>query len=298
MNKNELTMKKNQLKYEISKIIGYKKIKVSIALDDDCHNGHNDFSITAEIYEKKNHNSVWKWMMGGCCHDEILKHFSDFKCFVDLHLSDVNGAPMYAIANGFYFLSRGEKDNVIRHFRITDKEFNWLSINVCDEVHLAYLLHEMGVISRWKQEAEEAIRFLEQLTGEEFEDNSTKLPDYILTPEQLFDMRSKISTGYYTLAAIQARKEIKVRQDSEKLIYKLSQTCSAKKQELDDELNTQLYIISTGLSIDNFIYYSHKKEGVFNWSDWKKRISRDEFDNFMKNIDLSSLPDGIKFILK
>ena len=49
-----------------------EKIVVEICLSDDCKNGHNDFSITADIYEQRGsrycHDSC------GCLHDDILKH--------------------------------------------------------------------------------------------------------------------------------------------------------------------------------------------------------------------------------
>lgn len=55
------------------------------------------FSLTAE---GRDHGSEF----GGCCHDEILKHWPDLKPLADLHLSDIDGIPMHAEANGWYNL--------------------------------------------------------------------------------------------------------------------------------------------------------------------------------------------------
>ena len=63
------------------------KIDVKILLADDCKNNICDWSITADIYEQRK-NGRFVWCAGGCCHEEILKRFPQFKMFVDLHLSN------------------------------------------------------------------------------------------------------------------------------------------------------------------------------------------------------------------
>ena len=73
------------------------KINVKILLADDCKNNICDWSITADIYEQRK-NGRFVWCAGGCCHEEILKRFPQFKMFVDLHLSNHYGAPMYPAA--------------------------------------------------------------------------------------------------------------------------------------------------------------------------------------------------------
>jgi len=43
---------------------------------------------------------------GGCIHEEIAKHFGPkFDDFIALHLSAVNGKPIYAFENGWYWLA-------------------------------------------------------------------------------------------------------------------------------------------------------------------------------------------------
>ena len=36
----------------------------------------------------------------------------------------------------------------------------------------------------------------------------------------------------------------------------------------------------------------------FNWDSYEKKITQEEFDDFVKNVDRSKLPEGIKFELK
>lgn len=42
---------------------------------------------------------------GGCCDEIVLAVAPDLAPFVELHLSDGNGAPMHAIENGWYWLA-------------------------------------------------------------------------------------------------------------------------------------------------------------------------------------------------
>lgn len=72
------------------------EINAKILLADDCKNNICDWSITADIYEQRK-NGRFVWCAGGCCHEEILKRFPQFKMFVDLHLSNHYGAPMYPV---------------------------------------------------------------------------------------------------------------------------------------------------------------------------------------------------------
>lgn len=41
----------------------------------------------------------------GADHEAILKYFPQFKDLVELHLSDIDGIPMYYFENGFYWLA-------------------------------------------------------------------------------------------------------------------------------------------------------------------------------------------------
>lgn len=63
------------------------EINAKILLADDCKNNICNWSITADIYEQRK-NGRFVWCAGGCCHEEILKRFPQFKMFVDLHLSN------------------------------------------------------------------------------------------------------------------------------------------------------------------------------------------------------------------
>lgn len=42
----------------------------------------------------------------GCLHEEILRYRPDLKCFVDLHLSYIDGQPLHSEENGWYWLAK------------------------------------------------------------------------------------------------------------------------------------------------------------------------------------------------
>lgn len=61
------------------------RITVRISLDDDCKNNICDWSITADV-DWKNKHGKYEDYLGGCCHDEVAKHFPELAKFISLHL--------------------------------------------------------------------------------------------------------------------------------------------------------------------------------------------------------------------
>lgn len=87
------------------------RIVATVRHDDRCGNGHNTFSITTTIDEKigKIGNGHWGDYMGGCCHEEVSKHFPELAAFIKWHLTSADG-PMHYIANTVYHvLQHGPK---------------------------------------------------------------------------------------------------------------------------------------------------------------------------------------------
>lgn len=63
------------------------------------------FSLTCDIDEWR--GNAWRESGGGAAHDDILRHFPRFADLAALHLCDHDGAPMYAVENGWYWYEGG-----------------------------------------------------------------------------------------------------------------------------------------------------------------------------------------------
>jgi hypothetical protein len=97
--KTQLT--KHQIKtYGPKPISGYgtgAQITATVRHDDRCGNGHNTFSVTAEVRIPGRRDIE----AGGCMHKEIAKHFPELAPFIKWHLTSTDG-PMHYTANTLY----------------------------------------------------------------------------------------------------------------------------------------------------------------------------------------------------
>lgn len=92
-------------------------IIAKVRFDDQCGNGHNTFSITADIFESHRHpgeetivheSGKTMWLSScGCCHDEIAKHFPQLRPLIKWHLCSTDG-PMHGVSNAIYHA--GDRD--------------------------------------------------------------------------------------------------------------------------------------------------------------------------------------------
>lgn len=80
-----------------------RSITARVRYDDECGNGHNTFSIVADIME----NGIRE--AGGCCHEEVAAAFPELAPLIKWHLVSSDG-PMHYIANTVYHaLEHGPK---------------------------------------------------------------------------------------------------------------------------------------------------------------------------------------------
>lgn len=297
-------MKTNNLSYNVTKIsvedgITYK-MNVRISLGDCCKNGVCDWSITADIYEKRR-NGRFVLCTSSCCHEEILKYFPEFKPFVNLHLSNHYGQPMYPVENGFYHLKNSDKEKTMNYLRITETEYNTLRNSAEDKAYFTYLLYTLGIVDRWEQESLKAIKQLEALTGNTWENPYKPENERFvlrLTDEERTLIENRIKDGYYTSEAIQERKDQKKREEYEKKRNEIIADYEKDIQEAENKKLVMLAVLDAGISLKNAIYYNHSNELAFNWNDYEEKVTQEQFDKIVNTVDKTKLPENITFKLK
>lgn len=98
-------------------------IIVNLRYDDECGNGHNTFSVTADMYEATK-NGKYRDYAFGMLKDEIRKHFPEYEKYLKWHLCSSDG-PMHYIANTLYHASDkdcwGGKKGEVRWYRYNVK---------------------------------------------------------------------------------------------------------------------------------------------------------------------------------
>ncbi len=273
-------------------------MRIKIRLNDECKNGHQDFSITATYWEIGKVRNDRNMIAGGCYHDEILKHRPDLQIFVNLHLCDFTGCPMYAVENGFYHLTNGFnntkpneanfKAEFCSYYRITAEQFDILAQSE-NELRYAINLQKLGILLQWMDEARQAVLLLEQWTGKKFLIDSVRTQYTAPTAEQIADEQAKENAGYYLPSKIQERKE-KAIQDAKNAEY--SKLISERDKEIDKAnrgYEVKKAVLDGGLSLENFIYYTHTNEGCFNWRNYGEKVTEQQFDDFVRNSTLSDI---------
>ena len=140
------------------------------------------------------------------------------------------------------------------------------------------------------------------LTGEEWENpykyDKERKHIKAFTDEEAAEMNKRIDAGYYTPKAMQERKEEAIRKANEKKRAEIIANYEKKVSKLEEERTVYLYILDSGLSVDNVIYYGHTKEVIFNWQEYGEKISQEDFIGFLNSVDYSNLPEGITFKIK
>lgn len=288
------------------------QLTATIQYADECNNGHNDFTITAELREICLNNRR-RWVGGGCLHEEILQRMPELKQFVDLHLSDQDGAPMFAISNGLHWIKKYQEgetglDTIMRHFRVSETDAKVLAISE-DELHLKYLMRSLGLPERWKAEAGAAKQILRYMdpSQEIKEYENPKSQDITLNAEEASLVEQRIAKGYYTDEAREERRLQGRNAVFDKALEKAESERASKIRTAETVYRVRCFIIRKFRQMPDFskppeyIYYDHNNQVKFNWYNIRHdALSTAQFDTFMDSLtedDYAELPEGITFEL-
>lgn len=136
----------NNIKHLVRKELSENSyIEVEISLNDERHNGIEMFSISGKYKDGETE-------VIGYIREYILKYLPEFKIFVDLHLSDFKGMPPFAKSK----------------WDMLKKQMNGLRMKNSEKDFESFI-KTTGLEEEWKQEADNAIKILEELTGKKFE---------------------------------------------------------------------------------------------------------------------------------
>lgn len=169
---------------------GKRKLTVTAKLHYIKGNRAPYFSITGQIdrvLRQRVEGRIYEALReeaGGCLHEEIAEHFPELKPLIRLHLSDMDGTPIHALENGYFWLAGanggwGERYHgsngytpqtpaackriAIDHLRISEHEYEFLVDHLrTAPTRAARIDHLKSVIDlvlkeRWAKEAADAI---------------------------------------------------------------------------------------------------------------------------------------------
>ncbi len=111
-------------------------------------------------------------------------------------------------------------------------------------------------------------------------------------------MKIALKPGIIPQKNIEKRREEDHKAEMLKKRAEICERYDKRIRQAEAEKKIMLCVFDYGLSIDNAIYYPHLNTLSFNWNSYGKKITQEEFDDFVNKVDRSQLPEGIKFELK
>lgn len=290
-------MKKNELKYKETKKIGENTfIDVEIGLRYIKENGYSYFYAVGDVYELKRARK--EIISSRCIHEKILKYFPEFKIFVQLHRYSSYGISMHMISNIKFYIDNDEIDAICSSLDISDVMAKEL---ICwgEEIdYIKYFLEENDIICHLRSKANKAIKMLEELTGNEF-DNPDVLGIYDYEPLNN-DTKEKIKklheNGYFTMDNVIKRRDEKIKELNLKFLEKEKMKLEKEKREIDNEIKVLEYLCDEGISLNNHAYLRSVNVLSINLFKYRENaMSEEDYNRFLDNVDYSKLPKGIKF---
>lgn len=118
------------------------------------------FSITGKMYEYTGKAGRPRLIAAGAVSPDLAKYSRQYKDLCEMHLRNLDGSPMHALANGCYYLDRivvGETSFryvALSHFQVNDDELNTLlSIYKMEGRHGVSTYIDNTLRQRWQAHA-------------------------------------------------------------------------------------------------------------------------------------------------
>lgn len=290
-------MKKNELKYTETKQIGKNTfVYVEIGLRYIENNGYSYFYATGEKYNLN--GGIKNILESGCIHDEILKYFPEFKIFVNIHENNSYGMPTYMISNLKFYIDNNKIDAICRTLHISEGMAKEIICWGEDIDYIKYFLEGNNIIFSLRRKAKKAIKLLEKLTGDEFENpDILGIYDYIPLCKDVKDRIKKMhEKGYFSRDNVAKRRNEKIREIQLQRLESEKKKLESEKKEIDNEIQVLQYLFDRGIKIDCHAYL--RSVNILSINLLKNGdgvMTEKEYKDFIDSVDYSKLPKNISF---
>jgi hypothetical protein len=196
------------------------------------------------------------------------------------------------LKNKFNSKSTGEAfiQEYCEYYRLSKDDF-FKIYKAESETHFAILLEQNWIFEKWQSEANEAIKLLEKLTGNQFVIDSTRTQYHRPEQSKMMAELERLENGYYSEEAKKQRENEKneadfkkIEEEEEKEIEKIKKEYTVKK----------LIFKANPKALENTIFYTHNNTIKFNWKDWGFQLSEQDIKEIKTKIS-DSLPVGVLF---
>lgn len=290
-------MKKNWLEYTETKQIGKNTfIDVEIGLRYIEANGYAYFYAVGEKYNLN--GGIKNVFESGYIHDEIVKYFPEFKIFVNLHGNSSYGMPEYMLSNLKFEIDNGKIAAICRTLGISEEMAKEI---ICwgEEIdYMKYFLEENDIIYHLRSKANKAIKMLEELTGNEFDNpDILEIYDYIPLCKEVKDrIKNLHEKGYFIRDNVIKRRNEKIREIQLQKLESEKKKLESEKKEIDNEIQVLQYLFDRGIRIDCHAYLRSVNILAINLlKNGDGVMTEKEYKDFIKSVDYSKLPKNISF---
>lgn len=290
-------MKKDELKYTETRRIGKNTfMAIEVGLRHIEANGYSYFYATGEKYNLN--GGIKNVFDSGCIHDEILEYFPGFKIFVNLHGNDSYGMPTHMLSNLKSAIDNNGIDAICRTLHISEGMAEEMTCWGEEIDYLKYFLEENDIIFSLRQKAKKAIKLLEGLTGDKFENPDVLgIYDYIPLCKEVKDrIKDLHKKGYFIRDNVIKRRNEKIREIQLQRLESEKKRLESEKKEIDNEIQVLQYLFDKGIKIDCHAYLRSVNILSINLlKNGEGVMTENEYKDFIKSVDYSKLPKDISF---